>query len=206
MIKYFGPKFKLLKNLEISYLPGFYSKYLINSFKNLTKINKKKTNYSYILKEKQKLKFNYNLTDYNLKKYINITKLKKGVLSLNLIKKLEMRLDYTLVKIGFCISINQAKQFINHEYIFVNKILIKLPSYILKSYDIIHIKVKSKSIKTIIKNNLRYFIKLNWNYYFNLYYQICIKNFKFKILRPIYSRESLLKLNNLLLMNTYNKI
>nr|QEM01809.1 30S ribosomal protein S4 [Nephromyces sp. ex Molgula occidentalis] len=201
MIKYFGPKINLLKNLEISFLPGFSSKYL----KNL-KLKNKKTNYFYILKEKQKLKFNYGLNNSKLKKYIKQLKYKKGILSLNLIKLLEMRLDYTLFRVGFCKSINQAKQFITHEYIFINKYLIKKPSYILKPQDIIHIKLCSISLINIIKNNLINYIKLYSNNNYNLYYQICIETFKIKILRNINSRESLLKLNNLLLMDTFNKI
>nr|QEM01928.1 30S ribosomal protein S4 [Nephromyces sp. ex Molgula occidentalis] len=202
MIKYFGPKLNLLKNLEISFLPGFSYKYL-----KILKLKNKKTNYFYILKEKQKLKFNYGLNNYKLKKYIKQLKYKKGILSLNLIKLLEMRLDYTLFRVGFCKSINQAKQFITHEYIFINKYLIKKPSYILKPKDVIHIKLNSISIKTIIKNNLINYIKFysnNINYI--LYYQICIETFKIKILRNINSRESLLKLNNFLLKDTFNKI
>uniref|UniRef100_A0A5C1H914 30S ribosomal protein S4 n=1 Tax=Nephromyces sp. ex Molgula occidentalis TaxID=2544991 RepID=A0A5C1H914_9APIC len=204
MIKFFGPKLHLLKNLEISFLPGFSSKYLKN-IKNL-KFKTKKTNYFYTLKEKQKLKFNYGLTNYKLKKYIKQIKDKEGILSLNLIKLLEMRLDFILVRVGFCKSINQARQFIVHEYVFVNKFLIKTPSYNLKPQDIIHIKPKNNSIIIIIKNNLRDYIKIHSTNFSNLYYQLCIKTFKIKILREMNSRESLLKLNNLLLTNTYNKI
>nr|QEM01839.1 30S ribosomal protein S4 [Nephromyces sp. ex Molgula occidentalis]QEM01869.1 30S ribosomal protein S4 [Nephromyces sp. ex Molgula occidentalis] len=194
MIRFLGPKLKLLKNLGISILPNFSQKYILDT--KLLKTKGKKTNYFYILKEKQKLRFNYGLTNHRLKKYINRVKNKKGVLVLNLLKLLEMRLDATLVRTGFWNSINQAKQFITHGFIFINKILIKKSNYILEPNDIIHIKSNNIAIRTIIKNNLRTF-KYNKNTNFN--YQICIKTLKIKIIRNITSKELPLKLNNSLL-------
>nr|QEM01608.1 30S ribosomal protein S4 [Nephromyces sp. ex Molgula occidentalis] len=199
MIRYFGPKFKLLKNLGISFLPGFSNKFKLD--KNFLKFKTKKTNYFYSLKEKQKLKFNYGICNYKLKKYIKSLKNKKGILILNLLKLLEMRLDATLVRTGFCNSINQAKQFISHEFIFVNKNLIKNSNYILQPEDIIYIK-PNNSIKIIINNNLRKNF-FNYKNIINLNYQICIKTLKIKIINKIDSKNLPLKLNTFLLNKIY---
>nr|QEM01667.1 30S ribosomal protein S4 [Nephromyces sp. ex Molgula occidentalis] len=193
MIRYFSPKLKLLKNLGLSKFPNFPTKY-IKKIK-LLKFKTKKTSYFYILKEKQKLRFNYGLSNHRLKKYIKKVKNKKGILILNLLKLLEMRIDSTLVRVGFWNSITQAKQFISHEFIFINKTLIKNSNYILQPNDIIHIK-PSITIKTIIQNNLRQY---TYNKDINLNYQICIKTLKIKILTNIQSKDLPLKLNTYLL-------
>nr|QEM01695.1 30S ribosomal protein S4 [Nephromyces sp. ex Molgula occidentalis] len=209
MVKYLGPKIKILKTLGISFLPGFSSKILVN-FKD--KFIEKKTEYFFKLKEKQKIRFYYGITNKSLKKYIILAKKKLGIINLNLIKLLELRLDSILFKSGFCKTICQAKQFINHNHIFVNKILIKTPSFKLNYNDIIYIKY-NLSILNIIKNNLinkllEYKFKQN-NYQFliinsnfNLY-QICLISFKIKILRIIKPKDIIFKFNDKLILENY---
>nr|QEM01898.1 30S ribosomal protein S4 [Nephromyces sp. ex Molgula occidentalis] len=199
MVRYLGPKLRILKTLGVSFLPGFSSKHI-------TKLSKpilNKTHYFYCLKEKQKLRFNYGLSNKYIKKYINKLKLQQGIISLNLLKLLEMRLDSILFRVGFWKSINQSKQFINHGHIFVNKILIQSNNFNVKVNDIIYVKY-NKSIYNLIKSNLKSYFQYLKNIQTNfLQFQICILSYKIKILRPINSRDIIFKINNLLFLENY---
>jgi ribosomal protein S4 len=53
--------------------------------------------------------------------------------------KLECRLEFILVKIGFAISGKQAKQMILHGHVLVNGFVTRAYNYVLKLYDFISI-------------------------------------------------------------------
>nr|QEM01748.1 30S ribosomal protein S4 [Nephromyces sp. ex Molgula occidentalis] len=200
MVRYLGPKIKRLKNLGVSFLPGF-SSHKINKT-DLYSSLQKKTHYFYCLKEKQKLRFKYSLTNKKLKKYIFITKQQPGILIFNLIKLLEMRFDSILFRTGFWKTLNQAKQFISHKHIFINKQIVYSANKLLKLDDIIYINPNS-TIWNIIKNNL---IQLNKQIYIklhNLQYQICIKTLKIKIIRNISTDDLSFYINNLLFLENF---
>lgn len=68
------------------------------------------------------------------------------------LKLFEQRLDTILYRSKFCFSLRNARQLIVHKKVFVNKNLIKTPSYILKTGDLINI---NPNYYKLIENNLR---------------------------------------------------
>jgi small subunit ribosomal protein S4 len=82
---------------------------------------KKLTEYGVRLEEKQKLKFNYGLTENQLYSYVKEARRRQGVTGLILLQLLEMRLDTLCFRLGFAKSIAQARQLVNHGHITVNK-------------------------------------------------------------------------------------
>merc|ERR1712157_245055 len=79
--------------------------------------NKKSTEYCIRLEEKQKLKFNYGITENQLYRYIKEARRRKGVTGLILLQLLEMRLDTLCFSLGFAKSIAQARQLVNHGHV-----------------------------------------------------------------------------------------
>lgn len=167
MSRYRGPKLKISRRLGV--LPGLTnkkSKKLNRPGKSGTSEdkNKKLTEYGIRLEEKQKLKFNYGLTESQLFRYVKEARRRKGVTGLILLQLLEMRLDTLCFTLGFAKSIAQARQLVNHGHITVNKKVINIPSFQCRLQDIISVKEKSTSQNLIlnnVKNNPRSDIPYN---------------------------------------------
>lgn len=158
MSRYLGPKLKISRRLGV--LPGLTTK-------KSKKINrpgkdgnanadtgKKLTEYGVRLEEKQKLKFNYGLTENQLYRYVKEARRRQGVTGLILLQLLEMRLDTICYNLGYAKSIAQARQLVTHGHITVNKKNVNIPSFQCRLNDIIGIKEKSSS-KTLIDNNIK---------------------------------------------------
>lgn len=158
MSRYRGPKLKISRRLGV--LPGLTTK-------KSNKINrpgkdgnanadtsKKLTEYGVRLEEKQKLKFNYGLSESQLFRYVKEARRRQGVTGLILLQLLEMRLDIICFTLGFAKSIAQARQLVNHGHITVNKQVIDIPSFQCRLNDIIGVKEKNNS-KTLIENNVK---------------------------------------------------
>jgi small subunit ribosomal protein S4 len=158
MSRYRGPKLKISRRL--GRLPGLTTK-------KSNKINrpgkdgnanadtsKKLTEYGVRLEEKQKLKFNYGLTESQLFRYVKEARRRQGITGLILLQLLEMRLDILCFTLGFATSIAQARQLVNHGHITVNKQVIDIPSFQCRLNDIIGVKEKNNS-KTLIENNVK---------------------------------------------------
>lgn len=157
MSRYRGPKLKITRRLGT--LPGLTmktSKKLNRPGKdgNSEDTNKKLTEYGIRLEEKQKLKFNYGLTESQLFRYIKEARRRKGVTGLILLQLLEMRLDTLCFTLGFAKSIAQARQFVNHGHITVNKKVINIPSFQCRLNDSISVKEKAAS-KNLISSNIK---------------------------------------------------
>lgn len=155
MSRYRGPKLKISRRLGT--LPGFTtkkSKKLNRPGKdgNSPDMNKKLTEYGLRLEEKQKLKFNYGLTEGQLFRYVKEARRRQGVTSLILLQLLEMRLDTLCFTLGFASSIVQARQLVNHGHITVNNKVISIPSFQCRLKDTISVKEKTTSKNLITKN------------------------------------------------------
>lgn len=158
MSRYRGPRLRITRRLGA--LPGLTTK-------KSNKINrpgkdgnanadtgKKLTEYGVRLEEKQKLKFNYGLTESQLFRYVKEARRRQGITGLILLQLLEMRLDSICLTLGFAKSIAQARQLVNHGHITVNKKVVDIPSFQCRLNDVIAIKDKSSS-KTLIENNIK---------------------------------------------------
>lgn len=157
MSRYRGPKLKIVRRLGT--LPGLTTK-KSNKLNRPGKdgngsadTNKNSTEYGIRLEEKQKLKFNYGLTEGQLFRYVKEARRRQGVTGLILLQLLEMRLDTLCFTLGFAKSIAQARQLVNHGHILVNKKVVSIPSFQCRLNDTIGIK-ETTSSKTLIQNNI----------------------------------------------------
>ena len=158
MSRYRGPKLRITRRLGT--LPGLTTK-KSNKINRPGKdgnanadTNKKLTEYGVRLEEKQKLKFNYGLTESQLYRYVKEARRRKGVTGLVLLQLLEMRLDTICFTLGFAKSIAQARQLVTHGHITVNNKVVGIPSFQCRLNDVISVKEKSTS-KCLVENNIK---------------------------------------------------
>ena len=160
MSRYRGPRLRIIRRLGKSViLPGLTTKTSIKEQppgkpRTSDMKGQKATEYGIRLAEKQKLKYNYGLTEKQLFRYVKEARRRKGVTGLILLQLLEMRLDTLCFTLGFAKSIAQARQLVNHGHITVNKKVISIPSFQCRLNDIISVKEKSTS-KNLVSNNLK---------------------------------------------------
>jgi small subunit ribosomal protein S4 len=158
MSRYRGPKLRITRRLGT--LPGLTTK-KSNKINRAGKdgnanadTGKKLTEYGVRLEEKQKLKYNYGLTENQLFRYVKEARRRRGVTGLILLQLLEMRLDTLCFALGFAKTIAQARQLVNHGHITINNKVVSIPSFQCRLNDIISVKNQSSS-KTLVENNLK---------------------------------------------------
>jgi small subunit ribosomal protein S4 len=157
MSRYRGPKLRIVRRLGD--LPGLTTKKSKKENKpgksgesGDESSKKKSTEYGRRLEEKQKLKFNYGLTESQLYGYVKEARRRKGVTGLILLQLLEMRLDTICFTLGFASTIANARQLVNHGHITVNGKVIDIPSFQCRLNDVIGVKKKQTSTNLIQKN------------------------------------------------------
>ncbi len=112
---------------------------------------KKPTDYGQQLYAKQKLKTYYgNVSEKQFHKYYVEAVRRSGDAAENLIGILESRLDNLVYKAKFVPTIFAARQFVNHGHITVNGKKVNIPSYMVKTGDVIEVREKSKQLPIVI--------------------------------------------------------
>ena len=105
------------------------------------------TDYAVQLREKQKIRNTYGILEKQFRNYFATASKKKGVTGDNLVKLLESRLDNTLYRLGLAPSRKAARQLILHRHLTVNNKTVNIPSYLLKSGEVIKVNEKSKKLE-----------------------------------------------------------
>jgi small subunit ribosomal protein S4 len=115
---------------------------------------KKLSDYALHLKEKQKVRLTYMVSEKQFAKYYNKAASKKGVTGTILLQLLESRLDNVLFRAGLGITRMQTRQIVNHGHVLINGKKVDIPSYLVKAGDVITIRSKStdflKSVTELI--------------------------------------------------------
>ena len=113
---------------------------------------KKPSDFAIQLMAKQKLKCHYGyITEKQFRNIFFKASQIKGNTSENLIELLERRLDATVYRMKFAITIFAARQFVSHGHVLVNGKRVTVSSYTLKDGDIVEIKEKSREIPVLLE-------------------------------------------------------
>ena len=110
----------------------------------------KLSDYGVQLKEKQKLRFMYGLSEKQFRKTFDKAAKMKGIHGTNFLRLLESRLDNLVYRIGFATTRRGARQLVNHGHITVNGKKVDIPSYNVKIGDVISLKDKDKELKIVL--------------------------------------------------------
>ena len=102
------------------------------------------SDYNNQLREKQKAKRIYGLSERQFKNYYQKAAHRKGVTGDMLIENLERRLDNVVYRMGFAASRSQARQLVSHGHFLVNGRAVNVPSYRMKDTQIIEVKPQKR--------------------------------------------------------------
>lgn len=104
------------------------------------------TEYGIQLKEKQKIRNVYGLSEKQFSRYVKESTAQKGASPVDLLfEKLERRLDNVVYRLGFAKSRTMARQMVNHGHFIVGKRKLTIPSYQVKNEDILMVREGSRS-------------------------------------------------------------
>ncbi len=103
----------------------------------------KLSDYGLQLREKQKARRFYGLQEGQFRNLFEKAERKQGITGENLMILLETRLDNVIFRLGFASSRKEARQLVSHGHFTVNGKKVNIPSYTVKTGDVIKVKEKS---------------------------------------------------------------
>ncbi len=109
----------------------------------------KTSDYGIQLREKQKVKRLYGLSEKQFRLFFKKADGQKGITGTNLLVLLETRLDNVVYRLGFVNSRTQGRHFVRHNHFLVNGKRVNIPSYKIKIGDTIELAEKSKKVQAI---------------------------------------------------------
>jgi small subunit ribosomal protein S4 len=116
---------------------------------------RKKSEYALRLEEKQKLRYNYGLSERQLRRYVQKARRTRGSTGQALLQLLEMRLDNTVFRMGMAPTIPAARQLVCHGHVAINGKVVDIPSYQCRPGEVISARDRSSSRK-LVEQNLQY--------------------------------------------------
>lgn len=93
----------------------------------------KVSDYGTQLREKQKVKRIYGLQEKQFLRCFKIADKTEGITGLNLLQRLESRLDNVIYRMGFASSRVEARQLVRHKLVKVDGQIVNIPSYHVKT-------------------------------------------------------------------------
>ncbi|HEU4994549.1 MAG TPA: 30S ribosomal protein S4 [Gemmatimonadaceae bacterium] len=134
------PRLKIVRRFGIQ-LPGLTRKsaekkpYPPGQHGQSTAKRRKTSEFRKLLEEKQKVRFNYGVSEGQLRRYMGIARKMPGKTGDNLLAVLERRLDNVVFRMGFAPTIPAARQLVSHGNVRVNGKRNDRPSYLTESGD-----------------------------------------------------------------------
>ena len=116
---------------------------------------RKPSEYAIRLEEKQKLRFNYGVTEKQLLRYVRDARRIKGSTGEALLQLLEMRLDNIVFRLGMAPTIPAARQLVNHGHVCVEGKRVSIPSYQCQAGETISVRSNSRS-KQLVESYLAF--------------------------------------------------
>ncbi|MCI8994184.1 MAG: 30S ribosomal protein S4 [Lachnospiraceae bacterium] len=114
------------------------------SRRELKRANRKVSEYGLQLREKQKAKFIYGVLEKPFRNYYVKADRMKGMTGENLMTMLECRLDNVVFRMGMARTRREARQVVDHKHVLVNGKQVNIPSFQVKTGDVIEIKEKCR--------------------------------------------------------------
>ena len=152
MSRYTGPSWKISRRLGMSlsgtgkelarrpYAPGDHGQGR----------HSKLSEYGTQLREKQKLRMMYGLTERQFSNlFIKAGKIREGKHGVKFMILLERRLDNMVYRLGLATTRRQARQLVNHGHITVDGKRVDIPSYEVQVGQVVSVREKSKKLIVI---------------------------------------------------------
>jgi small subunit ribosomal protein S4 len=110
---------------------------------------RKASDYQRQLREKQKVKRIYGLSERQFRNIFERVLKEPGVTGEALLVALESRLDNLVYRMGFAVSRKQARQLVCHRQILVNGRVVDVPSYRVRPGDAVQVAERSRELALV---------------------------------------------------------
>jgi small subunit ribosomal protein S4 len=153
-MRYTGPKVRLSRRAGVPltrkavkyfearpYPPGEHGR----------KTNRRNTgDYGVRLLEKQKLRWYYDVSEKQLRRYWDLALRRPGRSGEELLVILETRLASLVLRAGLAPSIYAARQYVNHGHITVDGRKVDIPSYLVKPGQVVRVRARSRGMQPFV--------------------------------------------------------
>ena len=156
MSRFTGPRLKVMRALGVD-LPGL-SRKSKEARPNppgqhgARAIRRKKSDFGVQLIEKQKLRFNYGLTERQLRRLMVDARKGKEPTGDTLLQLLERRLDNVVFRAGFAPTIVAARQLVTHGHLQLNGKTATIPSMRLRANDEVSMKSGRAELAVVVES------------------------------------------------------
>ena len=156
MSRFTGPRLKVMRALGTE-LPGLSRKSIENrpnppgQHGAKKTLRQRKSDFGVKLIEKQKLRFNYGISEKQLKRLMLDARKGKEPTGTTLLQLLERRLDNVVFRSGFAPTIPAARQLVQHGHVVLNGKKVNIPSVRLKVGDEISLKQNSFKLPMVVE-------------------------------------------------------
>ena len=150
MARYLGPKCKLARREGTD----LYLKSARRSLESKCKMESapgqhgakksRLSDYGVQLREKQKIRRIYGVLERQFRRYFAEADRRKGSTGELLLQLLESRLDNVVYRMGFASTRAEARQLVSHKALTVNGQVVNIPSFQVKSGDVVAVREKAK--------------------------------------------------------------
>ncbi len=156
MSRFTQPRLKVMRALGVD-LPGLSRKSIEArptppGQHGAKAVRRRKSDFGIKLQEKQKLRFNYGLTERQLRRLILDARKGNTPTGETLLQLLERRLDNVVFRAGLAPTIPAARQLVSHRHVKLNGRLVNIPSIRLRVGDEITIKTESLNMPLVIES------------------------------------------------------
>lgn len=110
---------------------------------------RKPSDFGVRLKEKQKLKHLYGLSERQMKRYFSQARRVKGSTGEKILQILESRLDNLIYRLGLSPSRRLAKQMVDHKHVLVDGRVVNIPSYLVKPGQVVSLGSKASTMLAV---------------------------------------------------------
>ena len=111
---------------------------------------RKVSEYSKQLREKQKIKRIYGVSERQFRNTFERVASLPGITGHNLLAALESRLDNVVYRMGFAASRKAARQLIRHRHVEINQHTVDVPSYLVDPGEEVRVRMKSREMVAIM--------------------------------------------------------
>ena len=151
MARYLGPKAKLSRREGTDLFLKSARRSITDKVKFETKpgqhgrtSGQRTSDYGLQLREKQKVKRMYGVLEKQFRRYFAEAERRRGNTGSNLLSLLESRLDNVVYRMGLGSTRAEARQLVSHKAVTVNGQPVNIPSYLVKTGDVIAVREQSK--------------------------------------------------------------
>jgi small subunit ribosomal protein S4 len=157
--RYLGPKAKLSRREGTDLLLKSARRAIADKAKFDTKPGQhgrtsgaRTSDYGLQLREKQKVKRMYGVLERQFRRYFAEADRRRGNTGVNLLTLLESRLDNVVFRMGLASTRAEARQLVSHRAIEVNGQSVNIPSYLVKTGDVVAVREKSKKQARVLES------------------------------------------------------